>query len=187
MLQVIRLVTPGKVDKMIAFNELPKRFLVGVRKRDESATRPLREFLKQNKCIDRKINKFTDTDSKEVSNVEYEFPFTYYLEFQMVNADKDKWGEIVSYVRRVVDPTVRLMDKIEDMAAPCAPDSYSEFTLEAQDIPVILIPKELIKPSVSEKVLESPVVEKAEEEADSVKVDELMKRRGRPKKVSVEA
>lgn len=198
MLQVIRLVSPGRVDKFIAFNELPRRFLTGVRKRDESATRGLRDFLKEKGSIERKVNKVKGFDHEGYDDVEFSFPFTYFLEYQMVNADKDKWIDIVSYLRRVVDPNVRLMDHIEDMAKPCANDSYTEFSLEGSEIPVIPVPPEFTKPIEPFKGIvvkdldvlkggDLPIIERAEKEAETVVVQELKRKRGRPKKVLSEA
>lgn len=183
MLQVIRLVTPGRVDSLIAFDALPKRFLVGVKKRDESGTLMLREWLKQRGCIETRVNEVRNHETEKLEKVEYHYPFTYFLDYTTVNADKEKWLDIVSYVRRAVSPSVRLLDKIEDMAKKAAIDSHQEFSLEPQDIPVIPIPSELVTPQVSPKVFEEPVVERAEVVADREQVETIKKKRGRPKKV----
>lgn len=182
MLQVIRLVTPGRVDSLIAFDALPKRFLSGVKKRDESGTLMLRDWLKQNGCVDVRITKTKDPETGELVDVEYKYPFTYSLDYVTVNAEKEKWLDIVSYVRRVIDPSVRLLDRIEMMARPAAIDSYQEFSLEPKDIPVIPIAAEIQKPVVSARTLEAPVIEQAEKIAEKEEIEVLKKKRGRPKK-----
>jgi len=184
VLQVIRLVTPGRVDSLIAFDALPKRFLVGVKKRDESGTLMLREWLKQQGCVETRVSQVVDPETGDKVKVEYRYPFTYTLEYATVNADKEKWLDIVSYVRRAVDPSFRLLDKIELMARQAAVDSYQEFSLEPADIPVIPVPSEIVKPSISARTLEAPVVERAEEIAEKEEVEILKKKRGRPKKVA---
>jgi hypothetical protein len=167
---------------MIAFDELPKRLLAGIRKRDESATRGLREFLKSNKCLDKRITQWKNPETGQIEMIESFYPFTYQLEPKTINADGEKWQEIESYVRRVVDPNVRLMDRIENMAIDMAVDSYSEMNLEPENIPVIPIRPEIVSPK-SVPVYEAPIVEKAEKEAEKVVVEEIKKKRGRPRKI----
>lgn len=181
MLQVFRLVKPGKVDQILAFDELPKRLLTGIRKLDESKTRGLREWLKEKGCLEKRITKhMVAKDTFET--VEVVFPFSYVLEYTAINQDKEKWQEIVNYIRRVVSPDFRLMDKIEDMAVPMAADCTSEITLEPEMIPVIPI----IQPLTQSAASDDPVVLAIEEQTDKELVVELKKRRGRPKKIAEE-
>lgn len=118
-LQVFRLVDPGRVDRVIAFDKLPEDILHGVRRG------PAHGFA-------RHWHKFLGSDPKD-KNAR---PF-YILDFKMLNADIEKWQEISQYVRRSTEREVRLLDKLEDMAKPFAPDAYSPVDLEPEDIVVI--------------------------------------------------
>lgn len=164
-MQVIRLIESGYVDKIIAFDELPKRMLAGV------PTKSLAGFPKywstwmRENGSEHEVERWNPVSKSKDKFME---TFTYVLDYKDINNDKEKWSEINTYVRRVVDLSVRLKDKLEDMAAPLAADSYTELTLDVEDIPVIKINTEA--PKVEEKeALAGP------------------KRRGRPKKVAVEA
>jgi hypothetical protein len=112
-MQVFRLVKPGIVDKIIAFDELPKDLMANIR------TRGLEGLSR---------------DWKSLSDRHY------VLEYQDVNQDKLKWQEIQSYVRRAVDRDFRLLDKLEDMALKMAPDAKSGVTLEPEDVEKNVIP-----------------------------------------------
>lgn len=113
-MQVFRLVQPGVVDRVIAFDELPADLIQGINKREPSGlSRPWRDFA----------------------------PMFYTLDYLTTNSDKEKWEKIKSFVRRVVDPSFRLMDKLEDMAAPMAPNAKDAIDLEPEAVPVIPIPK----------------------------------------------
>lgn len=159
-MQVFRLVDPGVVDRCIVFKSLPKRLLPGIRRGPiEGFPRHWYDFMGVSK---------TDKDPR---------PF-YFLEYKMLNADKERWQEISNYVRSATDKKVRLLDKIEDMAIPLAPDSYSQLTLEPEDIPVIPI-----EPEDDEKVEEKkPAIVKAIEESKNEPVF-TKKKPGRPKKL----
>ncbi len=135
-MQVFRLVQPGVVDKVIAFDELPQPLVQGITKRPPTGLpRHWREFA----------NEF------------------YVLDYISTNNDKERWQKISSHVRRAVSPSIRLMDKLEDMARPMAPNSKDALDLEPEDVPVIPIPEEAEAP-----------------EAESV---EAPKRVGRPRKI----
>ncbi len=122
-MQVFKLVKPGEVDRMIAFDELPANVISGVRRGPINGwPRHWREYMGV---------KQGDTSA---------MPF-YILDFIGVNADKEKWQEITSFVKRNVDPSVRLLDKVEAMAVKVAVDSYSDITVEPEEVPVIAIPK----------------------------------------------
>lgn len=143
-MQVFRLVNPGFVDRVIAFDSLPESLLTTVRRAPAAGfPRHWRDFL----GVDR--------------NDQTTEPF-YTLDYITRNADKEKWSEIVSYVKRTVDPTVRLLDKVEAMAAPLAESSHSDLTLEPEQVPIIPV---------------STKVDHAAPEAEPVA------RRGRPRKV----
>lgn len=162
-MQVFRLVDPGVVDRCIAFNSLPKRLLAGVRRGlIEGFPRHWQDFMGVSK---------TDKDAR---------PF-YFLEYKMLNSDKERWQQISNYVRAAADKTVHLLDKIEDMAIPLAPDAYSQLTLEPEDVPVIPIaPEDEEKVEVKEEK-KAPIV-KAIEESNNEPVF-TKKKPGRPKKL----
>jgi len=160
-MQIVRLVEPGKVDRIVGFDSLPARLLKGVRRGVmDGFPRHWKTFFK-------------DEPNKER-------PF-YFFEHTMINADKERWQEITSYVRQVVDKKVRLLDKIEDMAIPMAPDSYSQLTVEPEDITIIPIPKEEDGPNDEEK--ENKDDEEKEDESEAETVSATGKRKpGRPRK-----
>lgn len=177
-MHVFRLVNGGAVDKIIAFDSLPKRLVFGLK------TKPMDGFPRfwQRWLIDNGSTQPVSIMNPETGAREQrEQPCTYLLEYKMVNADIQKWQEIANYVRKAVDLSVRLMDRIEDMAVAFAKDSYSELSLEPENVPVIPVPSEVKreveaprdKTGVMSEDAAVPVVEK--------------KRRGRPKKVLVEA
>lgn len=158
-MQVIKLVKGGTVDKLIAFDSLPKSLMSNVRRA------PLAGLPRHWKEL------FKDLPEKEQM-----YPF-HYLEYVAVNSDKETWQEISQYVRRVTDKTVRLLDKLEDMAIPMAPDSTSELRCEPEDIPVIPIPQDAT-------VEESHLI-KESELTPKIEKSNLPKRRGPHKKILV--
>ena len=111
-MQTVRLIKTGFPDKYIAFDELPERMLKNV------TTMPLTGFPRAWK---------ESADSH------------YYLDYIMNNKDKEKWQEICSFCMRAVDPSFRLMDKIESMAIPAAKDCHTEIEIQPEDVPVIPI------------------------------------------------
>lgn len=184
-MQVFRLVNGGFVDKMIAFDSLPERMLAGIKTRDISGMpRYWAKWLTDNKCT-RPVLK-TETEILADRNLKITKtpigtePCFYVLDYKDTNADKEKWQEITNYVRRVVDVKTRLLDKIEDMATKMATDSYSQLALEPEDIVVIECPLE------DEKKASSDIIKETEQILTPNGVVPE-KRRGRPKKVAVEA
>ena len=138
MLQVFRLVQPGLVDKVIAFDELPQDLIDGIKTRPpDGLPRHWREFA----------------------------PSFFVLDYITTNNDKEKWAKISNYVRRNVNRSVRLLDKLEDMAQPMAPDAKQALTLEPEEVPVLTV--EDVPTLPQEELVEAP-------------------RRGRPRK-NVEA
>lgn len=186
-MQVFKLVNGGFVDKMIAFNSLPKRILSGVRTRDIAGMpRYWGKWLEDNGCT-RDVFK-TETETRPdrslhvTRTVMGKEPCFYLLDYTDLNVDKEKWQEIGNYVRKAVDTKFRLLDKLEDMAKKMAPDSHAQLDLEPEDIPVIIIPAE--EETVSrETKKEEMFLTPQGDVADAT----VPKRRGRPKKVAVEA
>lgn len=154
MKQVFRIVDPGRVDRMIGFEELPERMVKGLKRGAiDGLPRHWKDYLEVSK---------TDKDPR---------PF-YILEYKTINADKERWQEIGNYVRATTAKEVRLLDRLEDMALPMAPDSYSAMTLEPEDILIIPVPLETQKLKIVEEA-------KTEEPNEPT----ALKKRGRPKKV----
>jgi hypothetical protein len=114
-MQVFRLVQPGVVDRVIAFEELPKDLVEGIQTREPAGLpRNWKEFA----------------------------PKFYVLDYLSINNDIQRWEKIKSHVRRSVSPGVRLMDKLEDMAMPMAPNAKDALDLEPENVPVIPLPVE---------------------------------------------
>jgi len=155
-LQFFRLVGPH-VDKVIAFDELPARLLEGIRHRE--CTGLPRHWLEQ-ACNKKEVEFIRQAPLKNEKKTVY---FHYMLEYVMVNADKEKWQEITNFVRKVVDTKVRLMDKMEDMALPMAPNFKDALTLEPEDImaravlPIPIEAQELVS-SIAESSPSSAIV-----------------------------
>lgn len=160
MLQVFRLVDPGRVDRILAFDSLPESMLKGITKGTANGL-PSNWFsyfgIKRN-----------EKDAR---------PF-YVLDFRTLNRDKEKWQEISNYVRRSTDKNFRLMDNLYDMAKPMASDSHSSLELEPED--VLVIPVLTEEEEIEEKVIENIKPEK-------VAPVEEVKKRGRPKKEAIPA
>jgi len=172
-MNVFRLVNGGAVDRIIAFDTLPKRLTNGLH------TKPMDGFPRfwHKWLIENKSTQTITVVNPETGIAEHkEQPCTYLLDYKIVNADIQKWQEITNYVRKAVDLSVRLMDKIEDMAAPFAKDCLSELSLEPEQVPVIPIPSEVKRADP----VDDSVNVMAEESAIPVK-----KKIGRPKKVAV--
>lgn len=181
-MQAFKLVNAGFVDKVIVFDSLPESFYKNVKtKAPDGFPRSwgrwlgeigsTRTVFKTETSVDLARNwKFTNTPiGKE--------PCFFVLEYTDLNADKEAWRRICDYLKTNCDETVRLKEKIEDMAVQLAPDSYKPLSIEYEDIPVISVSAviELATPELireGETILVEPVIKK---------------KAGRPKKVAVEA
>lgn len=178
-MNVFRLINPGYVDKMIAFDSLPDRLLQGIRTKDlEGYPRYWKVWLKQNGALHTVKRWNEETRQYE----EKEETFTFMLD-SLINEDKQKWQAITNYIRKAVDLSVRLMDKIDDMALPVAKDSHSELSLEPEQVPVIPVPLELAHEAEPARIIRP----KEAEEEEMPLAAEAPRKRGRPKKVTVEA
>jgi len=143
MLRVVRLVNPGRPDKVIAFENLPDDLLDVNNPRIEK--------------IDVRLTGLGRSWA-ELSPVH--FP----LFFKTINQDKDKWQKISNYVRQYAEDGVRLMDKIEDMAAMIAPDAQSQ-AFDPDIVPIVKLK------SLATKKAELSVVEvKRETETSSSEI-----------------
>lgn len=188
-MQVFKLVQGGVVDRLIAFDALPESLLTGIRTRDITglprywgtfltqmgSVRPV--FKVETEVLEDRNHKITKTPTGTE-------PCFWVLEYNDINSDKEKWKDISGYIRSVVDTKVRLRDRIEEMARPMAADSKSDLSIDPEDIPVIALPEE---PGI--KVDPGAIVRSSEEVISPTgdTVAATTKRRGRPKKVAVEA
>jgi hypothetical protein len=179
-MQVVKLVNGGFVDRLIVFDELPERLLQGIKTR-EVAGLPrswakwmieigsLRPVFKTETFVDAARNytfKYTPIGKE---------PCFFVLEYQDINSDKDAWHLISEYVRMNVGSEIRLREKLEDMAIQMAPTPKDALSIEPEDIPVIPLPREIVKEVSDEELVtvEKPMI-----------VQET-KKRGRPKKIAI--
>ena len=125
-MQVVRLVKPGETDRVIAFDSLPDD-LVRPLKRG-----PIEGFPKY-------WSRWFEAEVKHDFRKEPK-PF-YILDYIFVNKDKEAWGKIQEYCRKMTPDSFRLMDKLELMGKHLAPDPHSELTLDPDDIPIIPLHK----------------------------------------------
>lgn len=184
-MNVFRLVNGGSVDRIIAFDALPKRLTFGLKtKAMDGFPRFWHRWLIEHGST-QPVSIFNpETGTRE----QKEQPCTYVLEYKMVNADIQKWQEITNYIRKAVDLSVRLMDKIEDMAKPFAKDSTSELSLEPEEVLIIPVPAE--NKIVAEPVKETVIVRTVESKEPVMAEDSAVpakRKAGRPKKVAVGA
>jgi len=141
MKQVLRLV--GMPDKMIAFDELPEDLLKDFDMQSEkSLPRYWREWI-GNRTRTIKIKPYVDPMTRQLIHcapIEEEAPFTWVVDWE-INSNKDAWSMIAAYVRQNVQEGFRLLDKLEDMAKPLAPNVSEQITLEPEDILIIPLKK----------------------------------------------
>lgn len=188
-MQVFRLVDGGFVDKMIAFDSLPDRLIKGIRTRDIAGMpRYWAKWLIENGSVrdsfKTETEELPDRKLRVHKSKVGEEPCFYVLDYKETNQDKEKWQEIANFVRRTVDTKVRLLDRLEDMARKMAPDCHAQLEIEPEDIPVIKIPSEFEEESAPEAIVQ--VSDEVISRTGDLVVPEP-KKRGRPKKVAVEA
>lgn len=130
-MQVFKLVRSGFPDSIIGFDSLPEDMLRNILRG------PIAGWQ-------RHWFEFMGVDPKDKGA----HPF-YLLDYMTRNADKQKWQEISGYVKRNAVAGQRLLDKIEAMALPVAPDSYTDINVEPEDIA-------MIKLAAAEEPVEKP-------------------------------
>jgi len=134
-MQCFRLVQSGRVDRVIAFDDLPKRLLDGVEMRaPDGLPRHWKAFIGEHeKYTPASPEKNPITGKVEMVGERRDIgPFFFVLNYKEINKDMERWQEICSFVRRVVSIQFRLLDKIEDMALPMSTDANSELKLEPE-------------------------------------------------------
>ncbi len=183
MSQCFKLVNGGFVDKVIVFDALPERLTQGVRTRAaDGFPRAWAKWLAEIGSL-RQVFK-TETTVDLARNYTFKHtpigmePCFFVLDYQDINADKERWRNICEYLRANVGPEVRLKEKIEEMALALAGDPTKPLSVEVEDIPVIPIRAEIVAmPSLQETI----------KPGETILVQDPPKKRGRPKKVSVPA
>lgn len=157
MRQVIRLM--DMPDRVIAFDELPADLVEGLEMCDCSKLpKDWREFI----GVREKITKIPPDREpltgqvRTYAPISQKAPYAYLIDREL-NGDKEKWGEIESYVRRNAPREFRLMDRISDMAKPMARDAHSELDLEPDQVIVIPLMKEVAVAEAPKVVVATPV------------------------------
>lgn len=165
-MEVFRLM--GMPDKVIAFDSLPKEYLEGLEMHDCSKLgRAWRDFVGKVERITQ-VKPELDPITRQVRTfpvIKETAPFAYLIDWE-TNHDKERWGEIVEYVRKNAPVTwkqtgsdgaevsIKMMDDLEKMAKPLGRDAHSEATLEPEDVYVVPLAK-----IVEEKDVETSTVE----------------------------
>lgn len=141
-MQAFRLM--GMPDKLIAFEELPERFVQGLEmKGPDGLPRHWKDWLGKKQRVIR-ISPERDPITGQVRTFQpiiEEGPFFYLIDWTL-NRDQERWDEICDFVRRNAPKEFRLKDKIEDMAISMAPDVRAELNIEPEQVPIIPIPED---------------------------------------------
>lgn len=183
-MQAFKLVNGGFVDKVIVFDSLPERLYKNVKTRAaDGFPRAWAKWLAEIGSLRTVFS--TETTVDLARNWTYKHtpigkePCFFVLDYQDLNQDKQAWRDICEYLRLHVGPETRMKEKIEDMALVLAPNSTTALSVEPEDIPVIPVPDE---------VVQKPALQGLVNPGETILVEESApKRRGRPKKVVVEA
>ena len=158
-------------DKIIAFDELPEDFLSELEMQNEKAMlRYWKDFIGTRKRTIQ-IKPYVDPMTRQLIKCEpivEESPFTWVVDWE-INSNVDAWSRICAYVRQNVQEGFRLLDKIEDMAKPLAPNVSEQITLEPEDVVIIPLKKVESKAETSGNVPAPSLV--AESKGDSTCVE----------------
>lgn len=185
-MQAFKLVNAGFVDKVIIFDTLPDHLTQGIRTREVAGfPRSWAKFLGEIGSTRKVFN--TSTEKRGPGDYVYthkeigkEACF-YVLEYTDLNADKEFWRAISEYLRMNCGPEIRLKERVEDMAIAMAPNSTSALAIEPEDIPVIVVTNGVVEVKKDNELVQHGETILVEEVAP------VQKKRGRPKKVAVEA
>lgn len=141
-MQVFRLM--GMPDKVLAFEELPERFLAGLdMTRADGFPRHWKEWMGKRKRITRippERNPLTG-EVRTYQPIVEEDHFFYLVDWN-IRVQEDRWKEITDYVRLHAPQDMRIPEKLDDMAKPLAKDKLESVSLEPEEVVVIQIPKE---------------------------------------------
>lgn len=147
-MQIFKLVDGGHVDKVIGFDTLPNELMKGVRYRvADGFPKHWKTWLKDVGSMGDFYVNYNDPENKDkiVKSEKYKEPVFFVLDYKMVNRDKERWQEIVNFVRRNCDPSIRLLDKFEDMAKSLAASASNQLELEPEEVPVIQLNKTVLR------------------------------------------
>lgn len=183
-MQAFKLVNAGFVDKVIVFDELPDYLIKGIRTRAcEGFPRAWAKWLASIGSV-RDVMK-TDTSVDLARNWTFKYtpigkePCFFVLEYTDINSDKEYWRKISDYLKANCGPEVRLTEKIQDMALPLASDPKQPLSVEPEDIPIVNVPHGTEE--------EAPKPELVSQGETIIVQEAAPKKRGRKKKVLVEA
>ncbi len=173
MSQCLKLVNGGFVDKVIVFDSLPERLWKHVNTRAaDGFPRSWARWLASIGSV-RPVWK-TETTVDLARNYTFkktaigEEPCFFVLDYQDINADKETWRNI---------STRRVCPMPANMALALAANPTRPLEVEPEDVPVVKVPSEV-------KEEEHPLVKPGE----TIIIQETApKKRGRPRKVPVEA
>lgn len=146
-------------DRIVGFDGLPDNLLDGFELcRAEGFPRHWREWMGK---IKKKIKIQPEKDPL-TGQVRYYDPIDdedcfFYLVDPSSNPSQEKWKQVISYVKQNVQEGFRLMDNIEEMAKPLAPNKSDGVSLEPEDVVIIPLIKPLIKiETISEPKVSNP-------------------------------
>ena len=163
-MQVFRLM--NMPDRVIAFDELPEDMVKGFELcRADGFPRHWKDWLGKKKkvtIVPPEKDPFTGQARRFAPIVEEDHFF--YLVDWTIGTDEERWQELSSYVKANAPKDFRLLDKIEDMAVPLAPNKTDGVTLEPEEVPVIPLPKV--------EQAEAPVIKNETKPSHMVKCDE---------------
>ena len=183
-MQALKLVNGGFVDKVIVFNTLPEYLVKNIRTRAaDGFPRAWARWLADIGSM-RPVFK-TETNVDLARNWTFKHtpigqePCFYVLEYTDLNSDKEAWRMICDFLKANCGPEVRLTEKIEDMALALAANSTQPLSVEPEDVPVIaVLAKAAVEPSHQELIKPGEQI---------IIQESAPKKRGRPKKIAVEA
>ena len=130
-------------DKVLAFDELPDKFLVGLDMiKAEGFPRHWKDWMGKSKKIMRippDKNPLTG-EVRTYKPIEEEDYFFYTVDWN-IRAQEDRWKEITDYVRLNAPEDLRLPEDLIDLAKPLAQDKLAAIDLEPEDVVIISLKK----------------------------------------------
>lgn len=139
-MQVFRLM--GMPDKVLAFDSLPDRLLVGLdMTKADGFPRHWKEWMGKTKRVTRippERNPMTG-EVRTYKPIEEEDYYFYLVDWH-IRVQEERWDEIKEFVRKYAPQDERLPDKLEDLAKPLAKDKLEAVSLEPEEVNIIKIP-----------------------------------------------
>lgn len=140
----------GVPDKVLAFDELPEQFLVGLdMTKADGFPRHWKEWMGKSKRTMRIPPEKNPLTGEVITYkpIEEEDYFFYLIDWN-IRSQEDRWKEITAYVKANAPSDMRLPEKLEDIAVALAKDKLEAVSLEPEDVLVISLLK-ITKPLVS--------------------------------------